>query len=168
MAEEIQIPLQLWPQRTNNANATWDQLTQTNNNHQAAGWRFKDGDTADINGKIAQPIPSDINGTPAGKIRIHWVCGAATANDCKWFVYCSDIAYNTDSTDPSTWDDSLTVVDTNSGQYVENECEVSIATASLTAGKGLRVLIRRNTGDGQDTLSEDVILTDALFIADKT
>jgi hypothetical protein len=82
-------------------------------------------------------------------------------------VYCSDIAYNTDSVDISSWDDSLTVVDANTGQYIENECEVSISSATLSSGRGLRVLIKRDSTDGSDNLAADVILTEALFVADQ-
>ena len=169
MAEEIQIPLRLWPQRTNNANAAWDQLTQTNNNHQAAGWRCRDAEIADINAALSRPIPADIHGTPAGKIRLHWLTDSASGNNCKWFVFCSDIAYNVTSVDPASWDDSISVIDANNGQYIENECDVSIATSTLTSGRGLRLLIRRNAtaGETQDTLAADVLLTEAIFIANK-
>lgn len=168
MADEIQIPLKLYPHRTNNANATWDQLTQTTNLHQAGGWRFRNGEIADINGKLSRPIPSNINVVPAGEIRVHWVTDTATANDVKFFIYVIDIAYNTTSVDPAAWDDSLTVVDANSGQYIENECSVSIVTATLTSGRGLRMLMRRDSTDPADTLAADVIVTDVLLIADQT
>jgi hypothetical protein len=32
-----------------------------------AGWRCRDDEIADINGRLTRPIPSNINGTPAGK-----------------------------------------------------------------------------------------------------
>lgn len=169
MAEEIQIPLLLWSHRTNNTNCTWDQLTQSNNNHQASGWRFRDNEIADLNGKLSRPIPSNINGTPAGKIRIHWVTSTATASNVEWHVYVIDVQYNTTSVDPSSWDDTLTVIDANNGAYIENECDVSIATSTLTSGRCVRVLIRRDAtaGNTDDTLASDCILTDAIFIADQ-
>lgn len=169
MAGEIQIPLHLWPQRQNNANACWDQLTQASMAHMVGGWRLRDGEIADLNAKLSRPIPADINGTPNGKIRMHWVTSSATTDNVKLQVKAIDIQYNVTSADPSSWDDSTSVIDANNGAYIENECEVSLSTATLTSGRGLRLLIRRDaTGtETQDTLASDIILTDALFIADQ-
>lgn len=167
MAGEIQIALKLYPQRTTNPNASWDQLTQSTNAHQAGGWRFKNGEVADLNATLSQPIPTSINATPAAKVKLHWVTDSATGNDVKWFVYVVDRVYNTDTTDPAAWDDSLTVVDTNLGSYVEHECEVSITTAMIAAGRNVRLLIRRDSTDGADTLAADVLLTDAILVADE-
>lgn len=169
MAEEIQIPLKIFPQRTNNANCSWDQLTQSNNDHQPGGWRMKDAEIAEVNACLSRPIPSSINGTPAGKVRLHWVTDTATGNNVEWHVYLSDVIYNTDTVDPGSWNDSLTVIDANNGQYIANECDVTISTATLSSGRGLVVNIKRDAsaGNGDDTLAADVLLLDAIFIADE-
>lgn len=167
MAEEIQVPIRLYPQRTNNANACWDQLTQSTDAHQPAGFRFRNTEIAEVNGDLTRPIPSSVNGTPAGKVRLSWVSASADTDNCKWFVYVKDIAYDTDTTDPASWDDSLTVVDASNGQYVENQCDVSISTATLSSGRNVRFLIKRDSTDGSDTLAADVILTGAIFVADE-
>lgn len=169
MAEEIQIPVVLYPQRTNNANASWDQLTQSTNAFQAAGWRMKDTEIAEVNGILARPIPSSINGTPAGKIRLWWITASATGSDVEWHVYLSDVTVDSDTCDPAAWDDSLTVVDTNNGAYELNQCDVSISSASLTSGKQVILNIKRDAsaGNGDDTLAADVLLVAAVLIADE-
>jgi hypothetical protein len=169
MAEEIQIPIMLSAHRVNNANAAWDHLTLTNNTRMEAGWRCRDDEIADINGRLTRPIPSNINGTPAGKVRLHWVTASSSTNNCKWFVYLVDGAYNTDTVDPAAWDDSLTVIDANNGAGIPNECDVTISSATLTSGRGVWLLFRRDAtvGESQDTLAADVLLTDALLIADE-
>lgn len=168
MADEIVIPLRLWNHRVNNANASWDQLTQTTQNHMPGGIRFKDAETTDVNFSLAFPIPSDINGTPAATIELCWVTASSdTSSNLKWFVRCLDITYNTTSVDPAAWDDELTVLDPSNGAYVENKCEVTIATSLITSGKMIRGIIRRYAADAQDTLAADVILTSAWLVADK-
>ena len=77
MAEEIQIPIRLSAHRVNNANAAWDKLTLTNNLRMESGWRCRDSEIADINGALTRPIPSNINGTPAGKVWINWVTASS-------------------------------------------------------------------------------------------
>ena len=165
MAGEIVIPFHLSPHRTTNANASWDHLTQTTNTFQPFGIRLPDALASNVNCWLCRPIPTNINGTPGGKIKIHWVTDTATGNDVKFFIYCSDATFNTTSLDPSSWDDSLTVVDTNNGQYVVNECEVSLSSTAQTAGLDLIVLISRNAVDAADTLAADVLVTDVQYVA---
>jgi hypothetical protein len=169
MADEIVIPLVLWNHRVNNANASWDQLTATTNAHMAAGIRCKDAETTDINWRLAYKIPADINGTPAATINIRWVTASAdVANNVKFFVKCIDVTYNTTSVDPAVWDDELTVLDASNGAYVENSCYVDLTAAtSVTSGKEIRGIIRREATDAQDLLGADVLITSAALIADK-
>jgi hypothetical protein len=169
MAGEIEIPLALWPHRQSNQNAVWDVLTATNNNHQISGFRLRDGEIADLDAKLTRPIPSNIHATPNGKVKIRWATSSTSTNSAKFFVKAIDIQYNTTSADPATWDDELTVIDANNGAVIENECEVSLAASTLTSGRGLRLLIRRDatSGETQDTLAADIWVTDALFVADQ-
>jgi hypothetical protein len=168
MADEIVIPLKLWLHRVNNANASYDQLTQTTNNHMPDGIRLKDAETTDINFCLAYPVPSDINGTPAATIDLKWATASSdTSSNVKFFVRCLDITYNTTSMDPAAWDDSLTVLDASNGAYVENSCYVSLSSTAVTSGLQIRGIIRREATDAQDTLAADVIITQAFLVADK-
>lgn len=170
MAGEIVIPLHLWPHRVNNANAVWDQLVQTTNLHDVAGWRMRDGEAADLNFRLTRPIPSNIHATPAAKIVMHWcTTSTSTTTQVRLAVRCLDVTYNTTSCDPAAWDDQLTVDDLNSGAFLENTCEVSLSSTAVTSGLGIRGILRRDatSGETNDTLASDIIITEAFLVADQ-
>lgn len=167
MAGEIEIELQLYNHRVNNANACWDQLTQTTNNHMPCGIRCKDAEITDINFVTTRRVPSNVDGTPNAAIYIHWgTASTDTSSNCKWFVKVFDLTMNSTSMD-AAYDDELTVLDPSNGQYWENETSVSLSSTSVTSGKILRGVIRRDATDAQDTLGADVILTRAFLVADQ-
>jgi len=122
--------------------------------------------TADLNGRISQPVPTNINATPNAKLRIHWVTGDTnTSNAVKFTVKAFDVIFNTTSVD-GAFDETLTVTDQSNGQYVENECEVALSVTSITSGKGVRFLVTRDPADASDTLGADVLITEVLLVAD--
>lgn len=167
MADEIVIPLVLWNHRVNNANASWDQLTATTNNHMADGIRMKDAEVTDINFRLAYKVPADINATPAASILIRWVTAStSTVTNVKFFVKCFDLDYNVTSVD-AAYDDELTVLDASNGQYVENSCYVDLSSTAVQASKEIRGVIRRDATDVQDTLAADILITSAALQADK-
>lgn len=171
MAGEIVIPLKLWLERDRNPNASWDHFHGANDKHALAGWRFDDNVHAEINWCLSRPLPADINATPNGKIRVHWgTTSTDTTSLLQWLCDMLDILYNTTVADPAAWDDQLSVQDASNGAVVENECEMSIVTATLTAGRGARGVIRRNAliGNTNDTLAATAWLTEAFLVADKT
>ncbi len=167
MAGEISIPFVMKANRTNNANASWDTITLTNNNIEVSGYRLPDTLQSDLSLFMARPVPTNINGTPAGKVKVYWVTASADANDVKFFIYASDYAVNSGSVDISSYDDSLTVTDTNNGAGVVNEAEVSLSSTTQTSGKWIEVLLRRNAADAADTLAADIVVQAVLYVADE-
>jgi hypothetical protein len=168
MAGEIVIPMILWPQRTTYANATWDQVTATNNVHQAAGWRLKDGEAAELNFRLACAVPANLNATPAAAFHIRWLSSAASGT-VHFYIHGVVITFNTTSTDPASITPSHDVGDATNGAYVENECSIPLSSVTIAAGKGLRGYVYRDatSGNTADTLAADVILTEMFLVADQ-
>ena len=168
MAGEIDIRFNDWPHPVNNANTTWgyDNITSPANTHIREGWRMPNSVVSDLN--IEQDVPQGIHATPNGKVQIDWLTASTdVANAVKFFVKLSDVVKNTDPVNPSTFDLDTSVTDVSNGAGILNTCEVSITGASLTAGRGLTGVIRRDAGDVGDTLGADVIVVKVRFVADK-
>jgi hypothetical protein len=168
VAGEIVIPMILWPHRTVNANATWDQITAVNNVHQAAGWRMRDGEAAELNFRLACAIPANINATPAAAFHIRWLSSAATGS-VHFYIHGLLVTYDTTSTDPASITPSHNVGDPTNGAYIENACSIPLSGITVTAGKGLRGYVYRDatSGNTEDTLAADVILTEMFLVADQ-
>ena len=169
MAEEVQIPICIWPHPSNNANGLATTLDMTNDLHTPFVWQLPTATAVDYCAALALPIPSWINGTPAGKIYLRWCTGSTdTTSSIKFFVKVNDKLAGTDSLDHAAWDDELTVLDTSAGQWVANECSVSLSSTSQVSGRGLSILIRRDDpGDAADTLNVVCYLLEARYVADK-
>lgn len=170
MAEEIQIPLAVWPHRITNANGVATNLDMTNDLQTPFAWQLPVASAVDYNACTTLPIPSWISGTPAGKVYLRWCTGSTdTSNAIKFFVKVSDKQPDTDSLDHSSWDDELTVLDTSNGQWYLNECSVSLSSTSQVSGRSLSILIRRDApGDASDQLNAIAYLLSARYVADKT
>lgn len=166
MAAEIQIPCKLWIHRVVNTRATYAHLAN-GGAHTPDGILMPNAGAADVNGRTSVPIPADINATPAGKIKIRWATTSTdTSGTARFSVAVFDVALNTTSTAASA-DETLTVTDASNGQYIENECEVSLSATTQTSGRGIRFVITRDPAHGSDTLAADVVITDVLYVADR-
>lgn len=166
MAGEIQVPCKLWIHRAINTRATYAHLVNAGI-HTPDGILMPNAGAADVNGRTSVPVPADINATPAGKIKIRWATTSAdTSGTARFSVAVFDVTLNTTST-ASAADETLTVTDASNGQYVENECEVSLSATAQSAGRVIRFVITRDPSHGSDTLAADVVITDVLYVADK-
>ncbi len=158
MSEKILIPFDLYPQEYNNANCVWSQLNISPNTHSPGGWLFRNGETADLNGSLAVPIPGFVNATPAGKLRIRWVTSSSdTSTTVTFTVKLESISPNSTVVNVSTFDVDTTVNDTNNGAGVENEAELALSGITLSSGRGVRLLLRR-AGTTFDVLVTSVYL----------
>jgi hypothetical protein len=166
MAGEIQVPCKLWIHRVVNTRATYTHLAN-GGAHTPDGILLPNAGAADVNGRTSVPVPADINATPAGKIKLRWVTASAdTSSTVRFSVAVFDVTLNTTST-ASAADETLTVTDASNGQYVENECEVSLSATTQSAGLGIRFVVTRDPANGSDTLAADIIITDVLYVADR-
>lgn len=166
MAGEIQIPCKLWIHRAINTRATYAHLTNAGI-HTPDGILMPNAGAADVNGRISVPIPADIHATPAGKLKLRWVTASAdTSGTARFSVAVFDVNPNATST-ASAADETLTVTDASNGQYIENECEVALSATTQSSGRVIRFVITRDPAHGSDTLAADIILTDALYVADR-
>lgn len=167
MAEELRRACKIYLHRVNNVNAAWTQMTAATNAHMAGGFLMPNAATADCNWCLVQPVPAGVKTPPAGKIKIRWVTTSAdTTNTVRFAVKCLDIIYNTTSVD-GAFDDDLSVVAASAGQYIENECEVSLSSTSVVAGRGIRGLLERDPAHASDTLGADIWVTEMEFVADQ-
>ena len=168
-AGEIKIRMDDSPHRVNNANCVWSHLTLSNNVHMSGGWLMRNAEVADLNIDLPVPIPTNINATPNGKIRICWLTSSSdTSNAVKFFCGISDVVENSDSVDPSAFDMAIStnVTDTSGGAGILNTVDVTVSGPTLSAGRHLIGLIRRDSTDAGDTLAADVYVTRVLFVAD--
>src|SRR5574341_69350 len=145
MADEIDTPFDVYPQQQNNANSLWAQANISPNTHMAAGWLMQSTVTSDLNVSRSTPIPTYINGTPNGKLKIRWVTASTDTTTSRTFtVMLKSIAPNSTLVNIKTFDIDTTVNDTNNGAGVENEVELALPSGSLTqtSRRGIRGVIR--------------------------
>jgi len=163
MADEIEIRMDEYGHQANNANCVWSQANISPNTHMASGWLMRSSETADLNIALPVPIPTTINGTPAGKLVVQWITSSSdTSTTVTFNCYLSDIQINTDVVNPTTFDQAnASLADTSNGAAILNEAVLNISGPSLTAGRGLRGIVRR-VGS-----VFDVYVTGVFFRADK-
>jgi hypothetical protein len=164
MASEIDIPFEVYPQQFNNANATWSQLNLAPNTHAVSGWLMANGVTADLNVSLAAPVPTYINATPNGALKIRWVTSSTdTATSRTFGVKLSSIQPDTTLCNITTFDIDTTVNDTNNGAGKENEVSLALSSVSLnqTAGRGIRGRIQVVGA------TYDLYITSIRYVADK-
>lgn len=163
MAEEIKIPLRVWPHPSTNANGGWTAPAATNNNHVAGGWIGRSGELVNYCFRSSAPIPTDINATPAGKLRFKWFTLSANTTDAVTFTaWISDVVKNVDTYDVGTFDQvAATVADTSNGAGIENECEIAISGPTLSSDRMLVGVIRKETSG----LAADIYISEVLFVA---
>jgi hypothetical protein len=165
VAGEIVIPCKLWIHRVTNPLATYTHLANAGA-HTPDGILLPNAGAANVNGRLTTPVPADINATPAGKLKLRWATASAdVSGTARFSIAVFDLTVNTTST-ASAADETLVVTDASNGQYVENECEVSLSATTQTAGKDIRFCIARDPAHGSDTLAADIVLMDVLYVAD--
>ncbi len=130
----------------------------------ATGWFMANGVTSDLNVNLPVPIPTFINGTPAGTLKIRWVTDSADTSTSRQFaVKLSSIQADTTLVNITTFDIDTTVNDTNNGAGKENEVSLALSSGSMTqtAGRGIRGVIR------VVGVTYDIYITSIRYVADK-
>jgi hypothetical protein len=169
MSAEIKVRCGLWCDRNNNANANWGQMPSSDSKHNPQGFRLSYTAAVNVHGEALEEVPDTVAGTPNGKVRIQWLTESSdVSNAVKFQVRVKSLTKNTSPIAFTSWDDTLSITDVSNGAGYLNECEVSIATASLAAGQEIILLITRDKpGDAADQLAADVWLRKAVLVADK-
>lgn len=167
MAEEIRIACQLSPHTTTDANAYYGRIVMTNNAHQAFGIIVPDDKDSRINFRMASPIPTNINGTPAGILRVFW--GAAGTGNFKVFADVLVATNDTTSLDPTVGTLSTSVTEAvavGANTFQATDISLTSLAASLTNGKTLfGWLGRKANTDAADTVEAAIVLLGACFVA---
>jgi len=169
MAEEIKIPCRFWPNTITNANGYYDVVNQTNDLFNPSGVFLADTIVSDVCFMACAPVPADVHGTPAGKIRIGWITTSVdTTSPWQIIPFVKDVI-DGETVDPTTWDDTTAVTDTNSGACFRNEKDVTLTTTAITSGKWVYGVIERDAqvANTNDTLAATVVITDITLIANK-
>lgn len=169
MASEIKIPIVLWAHRSSNAHGRWTHLDMADSGHTPKGWLLAYDVAVDLNGGLAEPVPTYVHATPAAKVRIQWTTASTdTSNAIRLHLFAKHLTPNTDVFN-KTWDDSALVIDdTSNGQYKLNEVDISLVSALPAAGRDLRFVLRRNKpGIPQDALAAHIYLVNAWLMMDK-
>jgi hypothetical protein len=125
-------------------------------------WAFRNSGTGtkSLGGSIS--IPSNYGTSGTVKIIIVWKT-PATTGDMKWFVSYRDVATD-ESFNPTTADESLTVVTTAKGTTLwRAESEVTLTAANLVANHTLLWRVGRAADDAADTLAAEALLEDVLL-----
>lgn len=170
MADEIKIDCDFWPNPYTDANAFYDVVDQSNDKFNPSGITLPDTLASRINFSTQEPIPDDINGTPAAELWIYWSTQSSDTSSNVEFGYgISDVTEESTTRDPTTWDDSGDKTDTSSGATKLNVTKITITTSTVTAGKFLEGFIDRDAqgSNPSDALASNVLIEKIMLVADQ-
>lgn len=168
MAEEIKVPCNVWPHRATNANALYDHLTMTNNLYQPQGLRLPNSKDSRICFELAGVIPTNINATPLGILRVYWIPAVGTGT-LKLFYDIFGATQEATSLDPSgagTVTGNTTDTPSAINQPQITDIALTALAASLLSGRWIFGWLERKANtDAADTLEGDIIIPRILFVA---
>lgn len=155
------------PHTATNANAYYGRLDMTNDAFQPFGIVMPDDKDSRVSFRMSGPIPTNINGTPAGIFRFVWA--AAGTGNVKLFLDAVVATNDTTSLDPTVGTLSTSATEAVAvGANVIQVTDIALTSlaASLTSGKHVFGWIeRRASSDAADTVEATVVLLGALFVA---
>jgi hypothetical protein len=168
-SQAIQIPLNFWPSQFTKANATWFQIDQTNDLFNPEGVLMPDDVDSRICGSTVIRIPSTINATPNGLVRLTYVPVGATGNVLFIAGGCFASVPGTTSIDPASLTSFTTITDAVAAAFVERTVDISLSgiAAGIIANNYINIAIDRNaSSDASDTHEANILVTRLTLIAD--
>lgn len=168
-SELIQITCAIWPaEQGSKANASGYQLPQVNNVYNPEGVLMPDDLDSRCHFRSLLPVPSWVNATPNGKLRITFVPNVGSGN-VKLAPAAFTTVPNTTSLDPAAPTALTAATSTVAAIYVERTMDFALTAlaAGLISGNFLQGYIDRNAStDAADTCEEAIIITTASLILD--